>query len=140
MVRKPRWPLLGPLILQLSLRSLAFTVTSTEAPHSLLRSKCSALGSTSSHDTPEILPQFGDEDEYMDYLKEVSALPKGFSTGIADGTFVSVEAPALGSLKIRGTLIVLPEGPTDSWAACFTSNKVSTGARSLLNMWPRHLL
>jgi len=56
-------------------------------------------------------------------METVSQLPKGFATGSADGTFVSVEAPSLGNLKIRATVIHMTEGPTDSWAACFTSNK-----------------
>jgi hypothetical protein len=30
----------------------------------------------------------------------------------------------LGKLKIRATVIHLTEGPTENWAACFTSNKV----------------
>lgn len=75
-------------------------------------------------DTPETLPDFPDVDEYLQYMEAVSALPKGFATGTADGTFISVEAPGLGNLKIRATVIHLTEGPTDSWAACYTSNKV----------------
>jgi hypothetical protein len=38
----------------------------------------------------------------MEYLETVSQLPKGFATGTADGTSISVEAPGLGSLKVRG--------------------------------------
>eukprot|EP00529_Nitzschia_sp_RCC80_P018610 CAMPEP_0113456040 /NCGR_PEP_ID=MMETSP0014_2-20120614/8682_1 /TAXON_ID=2857 /ORGANISM="Nitzschia sp." /LENGTH=500 /DNA_ID=CAMNT_0000347481 /DNA_START=142 /DNA_END=1644 /DNA_ORIENTATION=+ /assembly_acc=CAM_ASM_000159 len=74
-------------------------------------------------DTPTVLPDFGTSDEYLAYLETVSALPKGFATGTADGTFISQEAPGLGYLKIRATVIHLTDGPTDSWAACFTSNK-----------------
>lgn len=70
------------------------------------------------------LPEFANAEEYLEYMKPFSALPKGFATGTADGKFVSVEAPSLGALPIRGTVIQLTEGPTDSWAACFTSNKV----------------
>ena len=44
--------------------------------------------------------------------------------GTASGNFVSVEAPAMGPLPIKATVIHLTEGPTDSWAAVFTSNKV----------------
>ncbi|KAG7369454.1 arginine biosynthesis bifunctional protein ArgJ [Nitzschia inconspicua] len=74
-------------------------------------------------DTPEILPEFSSAEAYLEYLETVSQLPKGFATGTADGTFISVEAPGLGNLKIRGTIIQLTDGPTESWAACFTSNK-----------------
>lgn len=77
-----------------------------------------------SQDTPETLPDFKTAEDYLKYMESVSALPKGFSTGTADGTFVSVEAPSLGNLKIRGTIIYVSSGPTDNWAACYTSNKV----------------
>jgi hypothetical protein len=76
-------------------------------------------------DTPENLPTFENAEEYIKYLETVSDLPKGFATGTGEGTFVSVEAPSLGNLKIRATVIQLTEGPTDSWAATYTSNKVS---------------
>jgi len=74
-------------------------------------------------DTPETLPEFADVDEYLAYMDTVSQLPKGFATGTSDGTFISVEAPGLGNLKIRATVIQLTDGPTENWAACFTSNK-----------------
>ncbi|CAJ1970454.1 unnamed protein product [Cylindrotheca closterium] len=74
-------------------------------------------------DTPIDLPGFENAEEYLEYMESVSSLPKGFATGAADGTFVSKEAPNLGRLRIRGTIVQLTEGPTDSWAACFTSNK-----------------
>ena len=77
----------------------------------------------SKEDTDAVLPEFSTLEEYMDYLSAASSLPKGFATGTASGTFVSVEAPALGPLPIKGTVIHLTDGPTDSWAACFTSNK-----------------
>ncbi len=77
-----------------------------------------------SQDTPETLPDFKTAEDYLKYMETVSALPKGFATGTADGTFVSVEAPSLGNLKIRGTIIHVTSGPTENWAACFTSNKV----------------
>jgi hypothetical protein len=80
--------------------------------------------STVAGDTPATLPEFSSVDDYIEFLSTVSALPKGFATGSADGTFISVEAPALGQLKIRGTIITLTEGPTDNWAAVFTTNKV----------------
>ena len=78
----------------------------------------------SSVDTPETLPEFSSVEEYLEYMNSVSKLPKGFATGTSDGSFISVEAPGLGNLKIRATVIQLTEGPTENWAACFTSNKV----------------
>jgi glutamate N-acetyltransferase/amino-acid N-acetyltransferase len=83
-----------------------------------------AATKSGSNDTPEILPEFPTAEKYIEYLETVSKLPKGFATGTADGTFISVEAPGLGNLKIRATVIQMTEGPTDNWAACFTSNKV----------------
>ena len=80
-----------------------------------------------SMDTPEILPEFPNKDEYLTYMETVSALPKGFASGTANGKFVSVEAPALGPLPIRATVIYLTEGPTENWAAVFTKNKASNG-------------
>jgi hypothetical protein len=70
-----------------------------------------------------ILPEFSTKEEYMEYLTEKSALPQGFASGTASGKFISVEAPAMGPLPIRGTVIHLTDGPTDSWAAVFTKNK-----------------
>lgn len=78
----------------------------------------------SAKDTPLELPTFDSEEDYLNYMETVSQLPKGFSVGTAAGTFVSVEAPALGNLPIKGTVIHLTEGPTDNWAAVFTKNKV----------------
>ena len=57
-------------------------------------------------------------------MKAAGKLPSGFAVGTATGTFVSVEAPSMGKLPIKATVIHLTEGPTDSWAAVFTSNKV----------------
>eukprot|EP00590_Aulacoseira_subarctica_P012222 CAMPEP_0172417624 /NCGR_PEP_ID=MMETSP1064-20121228/4162_1 /TAXON_ID=202472 /ORGANISM="Aulacoseira subarctica , Strain CCAP 1002/5" /LENGTH=492 /DNA_ID=CAMNT_0013156097 /DNA_START=99 /DNA_END=1577 /DNA_ORIENTATION=+ len=70
------------------------------------------------------LPEFNSKKDYEDFVKapQVSTLPKGFSCGSAVGTFVSVEAPAMGNLPIKATVISLDQ-PTDSWAACFTKNK-----------------
>merc|ERR1712151_958805 len=76
-----------------------------------------------SQDTPETLPEFENAEAYVEFLESVAALPKGFATGTAEGTFVSQEAPSMGNLKIRGTIIHLTEGPSENWAACFTSNK-----------------
>jgi hypothetical protein len=75
-------------------------------------------------DTPKVLPNFNNKEEYLSYMESVAVLPKGFATGTADGKFISVEAPGMGKLPIRGTVIYLTEGPTDSWAAVFTSNMV----------------
>ena len=99
-------------------QSFAFTASSSAA-------YSSGHGSLSmTKDTPENLPEFKDAKEYLEYMEQFSDLPKGFSTGTADGKFVSYEAPAMGDLPIRGTIIYLPEGPSDNWAACFTSNRV----------------
>ena len=57
-------------------------------------------------------------------MKAAGKLPSGFAVGTATGDFISVEAPAMGKLPIKATVIHLTEGPTDSWAAVFTSNKV----------------
>jgi len=56
-------------------------------------------------------------------MKAAGKLPSGFAVGTATGNFVSVEAPSMGKLPIKATVIHLTEGPTDSWAAVFTSNK-----------------
>eukprot|EP00934_Nitzschia_sp_Nitz4_P005805 Nitzschia sp. Nitz4//scaffold6_size259037//188375//189953//NITZ4_001100-RA/size259037-augustus-gene-0.299-mRNA-1//1//CDS//3329556971//5795//frame0 len=90
-------------------------------PTTTLSSELRAAATEAS--TPKDFPEFADESAYISYLENYAALPKGFATGTADGTFVSAEAPSLGNLKIRATVIHLPEGPTDNWAACFTSNK-----------------
>lgn len=83
-----------------------------------------ALSATvTSKDTPAVLPEFASAREYLAYMETVSDLPKGFATGSAEGTFVSVEAPALGKLNIRGTIIYLTGGGTDNWAAVFTQNR-----------------
>jgi hypothetical protein len=83
-----------------------------------------ALAATNAGDTPTTLPEFENTEAYMSYLATVAALPKGFATGSASGKFVSVEAPAMGKLPIKGTIIYLTEGPSDNWAAVFTSNMV----------------
>ena len=76
-------------------------------------------------DTHAELPPFKSREEYEKYLVEASGLPKGFATGIAVGAFVPEEAPSMGSLPIKGTIIHLTGGPTENWAAVFTKNKVS---------------
>ena len=79
---------------------------------------------TNVQDTPTQLPEFINKDAYLEYMESVAALPRGFATGTADAKFVSVEAPGMGPLPIRGTVIHLTNGPTDSWAAVYTQNKV----------------
>lgn len=71
---------------------------------------------------PDDLPEFSSKEEYLKFLDERGSLPKGFRCGTASGTFIPVEAPAMGALPIKGTVIALDE-PTDSWAAVFTKNK-----------------
>jgi len=71
-----------------------------------------------------MLPCFSDQDAYIAHLSKSSALPKGFSVGTASGTFVSSEAPAMGKLPIRATIVYLPEGPVSTWTAVFTKNKL----------------
>ena len=103
----------------------AFTASSSPlAARSSAAARTKMMGSSA--DTPEILPEFANVEEYLEYMGTVSKLPLGFATGTADGGFISVEAPALGKLKIRATVIKLTDGPTENWAACFTSNKVSS--------------
>mmetsp|Transcript_1789 Transcript_1789/g.3175 ORF Transcript_1789/g.3175 Transcript_1789/m.3175 type:complete len:519 (-) Transcript_1789:177-1733(-) len=98
-----------------------------------------------SADTDVILPEFSTKEEYMEYLTERSALPQGFASGTASGKFISVEAPAMGPLPIRGTVIHLTDGPTDSWAAVFTKNKfpgspIIVGRDRLAKGGPLHAL
>ena len=76
-------------------------------------------------DTDPVLPSFSTKDEYTSYRTKAGSLPQGFAVGTAKGTFVSVEAPALGPLPIKATVIHLTEGPSESWAAVFTGNRVS---------------
>jgi hypothetical protein len=59
-------------------------------------------------------------------METKAALPQGFATGSASGKFISQEAPSLGELPIRATVIYLTNGATDNWAATFTKNKVRT--------------
>jgi len=84
----------------------------------------SSLGASSIYkDTADELPPFQTQEEYTEYLVNASTLPKGFATGSAEASFVPNEAPSMGSLPIKGTIIHLVDGPTDSWAATFTENK-----------------
>lgn len=96
-------------------------------------------------DSDDVLPEFSSKDEYLNYLKSISTLPKGFATGTANGKFVSVEAPSIGSLPIRATVIHLTEGPTSSWAAVFTKNRfpgapILVGKQRLASGQPLHAL
>ena len=108
--------------LMVAARSSAFTASSSP----LITRSSTSKTMASSTDTPETLPEFKSDEDYLEYMNTVSELPKGFATGTSDGTFISVEAPGLGNLKIRATVIQLTDGPTENWAACFTSNKVSS--------------
>lgn len=116
--------LIATLVLAQASSAAAFTTNGswTSSPPVVKTSQLSMADA----DTPETLPTFENAEEYIDYLKTVAALPKGFATGTGEGTFVSVEAPSLGDLKIRGTVIQLTDGPSDNWAATYTSNKVSS--------------
>jgi len=75
------------------------------------------------NDTPITLPEFANSEEYVKYMEPLSELPQGFAIGTAQGSFVAQESPLLGELPIKGTIIYLTDGPTDSWAASFTQNK-----------------
>jgi hypothetical protein len=87
-------------------------------------SSTTTSSTTAAADTPDILPDFSSLQDYEAYMETKAALPKGFATGTASGTFISQEAPALGELGIRATVIYLTQGATDNWAATFTKNKV----------------
>jgi hypothetical protein len=87
-----------------------------------------SLQANSGLDTDLVLPSFSTKDEYTGYLQKAGSLPQGFAVGTAKGTFVSVEAPALGPLPIKATVIHLTEGPSDSWGAVFTGNRVSASS------------
>lgn len=82
-----------------------------------------AMSSKYGKDTAEELPTFETKEEYTQYIMDASALPKGFVVGSAIGSFIPEEAPSMGSLPIKGTIIHLTDGPTESWAAVFTQNK-----------------
>mmetsp|Transcript_19221 Transcript_19221/g.29607 ORF Transcript_19221/g.29607 Transcript_19221/m.29607 type:complete len:514 (+) Transcript_19221:165-1706(+) len=147
-----RFPVVACLILSLA---NAFSATTTFGP----RSRHSDNDNSNSNydrrhsssffqaaqDSDTILPEFASKDEYLTYLKSIATLPKGFATGTADGEFVSVEAPSIGSLPIRATVIHLTEGPTDNWAAVFTQNRfpgapIVVGKQRLASGQPLHAL
>ena len=75
-------------------------------------------------DTPPVLPSFDNANAYLTYMNNVAALPQGFATGTASGTFIPLEAPSMGALPIRATILHITAGPTHSWAAVYTKNKV----------------
>lgn len=113
-------------------RQLDYTAFKRQLPYSSSRSLKTSTSTTTllslstpskyGLDTATELPEFETKDDYIQYLTDASALPLGFSTGTAKGTFISEEAPSIGSLPIKATVIHLSE-PTDSWAAVFTQNK-----------------
>jgi hypothetical protein len=111
------------LVVALTSSSFASALTTTTTTS---RRAWTRLFSSTITDTPAILPDFETKEAYLEYMESVSALPKGFATGTAKGTFVSVEAPSMGDLPIRGTVIHLTEGSTENWAAVYTKNKVIT--------------
>ena len=80
-------------------------------------------------ENPTTTNEFKTKEEYLEYISSIASLPKGFATGTAEGTFVPQEAPSIGELPIRGTLIDLTEGPSESWAAVFTKNQVRHESR-----------
>lgn len=109
-----------------TLTNAAASAFPTKLHRSFALPRLDSSSSSTAHqsgDTDVVLPSFDTKEEYMEYMQAASALPRGFATGTASGTFVSVEAPALGPLPIKGTVIQLVDGPTDSWAAVFTRNK-----------------
>ena len=119
-----------PSSIVIALMALLSPADAFVAQSKALASKAILSAATeTSMDTPEVLPEFPDKDEYLAYMEPMSALPKGFASGTANGKFVSVEAPALGPLPIRATVIYLTEGPTENWAAVFTKNKASKTKR-----------
>ena len=87
----------------------------------------SSSSTTANHpmgDTPPVLPSFDNANAYLTYMNNVAALPQGFATGTASGTFIPLEAPSMGALPIRATILHITAGPTHSWAAVYTKNKV----------------
>mmetsp|Transcript_21078 Transcript_21078/g.31307 ORF Transcript_21078/g.31307 Transcript_21078/m.31307 type:complete len:503 (-) Transcript_21078:103-1611(-) len=100
---------------------------------------------SSEYDTAETLPSFETKEEYLDYLSERSSLPKGFAIGTGAGEFIPEEAPMMGKLSIRATVIHLKDGPTNNWAAVFTKNKcpgspIIVGRSRLASGTPIHAL
>ena len=117
------------LIKKVSLAFLAAAISSPcngfSASNKPKQTSRTSIFANSGLDTDPILPSFSTKEEYTSYLQNAGRLPEGFAVGTASGTFVSVEAPALGPLPIKATVIHLTEGPSDSWGAVFTGNRVS---------------
>lgn len=65
--------------------------------------------------------QFSSEEDYLSHLSTEARLPAGFQVGTTKLTFVSAEAPEIGELPMRLTLVRL-DAPTEKYAAVFTSN------------------
>lgn len=72
------------LTLSMPLSVMSFLQSLTIAQPSLVGSDRSSSCLFVS-DTPEILPEFADKKEYMDYMETVSSLPEGFAVGTAKG-------------------------------------------------------
>lgn len=89
----------------------------------LFSSSSPLFAAASLEDTDLELPEFSSLDDYLSYLESKSKLPLGFAVGTGNGSFISEEAPALGKLPIRATILHLTDGPTNNWAACFTQNR-----------------
>merc|ERR1719162_2157363 len=60
----------------------------TLARQGQIRSCSKVFASMHYEDTAADLPQFDSKEEYTEYLINASALPRGFATGSAEGTFV----------------------------------------------------
>jgi hypothetical protein len=72
------------LVLSMPVSAMGFLQGSAAAHGSRLGSD----GATSrllASDTPEVLPEFADKKEYMEYMETVSSLPEGFAVGTAKG-------------------------------------------------------
>lgn len=70
------------------------------------------------------IESFPDQDSYLKHLQSISALPKGFSVGIARFPFKPYEVDK--TLPMNLTLI-MTQKPTSSFAAMFTSNEFPGG-------------
>lgn len=101
----------------------SFTATTIIPQYGALQPSISFIRRTATTvDENSELPPFSSKEEYLSFLESQGELPLGFKCGDANGTFVPVEAPSMGSLPIKATVVVLDE-PTDNWAAVFTKNK-----------------
>lgn len=112
------------LLRSISTKKTSSGSTNSESDASSPSSSPMSSGMEQDSDTLLHLPEFTSKEEYIQYLSLHAALPQGFQCGSASGKFVAVEAPMLGPLNIKATVVYLNE-PTRNWAACFTKNKVS---------------